>query len=406
VWARRQSPFSWTHREGAKQRLNNSLTFFSRRHFSLFDFLQGNDHQIPDSDNSPNNNMSLDRRIHPSSDSAASLSQVTVMQQPQSQQKLWIQQQVTGRSDGTPVTQSPKTTSSNSMLISAAVATANHQAPSFARTAAGGLDSPESMTGRSGRSFSMSIMNAHEFAPHPSIRCLTTCDTLLVQEDYSSPFAAFSREHRYKVHNRSGQLLFIATEETTGCLFKQVRPFEIHVTDAKGEEVILVTKDCSCGVIHCANEVKVYSPPDNLIGTVSEGCGFIHPSYHLIDATSPEVPMFEISGPVCTCSCFCDDVDFPVFQKGGKGIDAKVGFISKKWGGILREVFTTSDAFGVTFPQHFDPKYKVLFLAACFLIVSNLISVWSPCIIIILPRFWEKRRICMPVTSCPTTCLP
>ena len=294
--------------------------------------------------------MNDHRRVHPkagveSSPATTAANQQPIMQQPQQQRMQQADlQRVTAASGGAPVTR-------NAGLAAAAVIT---EATNSTTTT---------------RSFCMPITNAHEFAPHPSIRCLSDCDTLLVQEDYASPFSAFSRENRYKVHNRNGRLLFLATEESAGCLLKQVRPFQIHVMDVKGDEVILLSKDCSCGIIHCANEVKVFSPPDNLIGTVSEGCGFLHPTYYLIDATSPEVPMFEITGPVCTCSCFCDDVDFPVFEKG-KRPDAKVGFISKKWGGLVREVFTASDAFGVTFPIHFDPKYKVLFLAACFLIVS------------------------------------
>lgn len=221
--------------------------------------------------------------------------------------------------------------------------------------------------------FTMSISNAHEFEPHPSINCLAPCDTLLVQEDYDSVFSNMSRDHKYRVFDRLGQLLFLGREESSSCCcccLKQMRPFRMQVTDAKGEDVILLTRGCSCGVVNCAAEVRVFSPPDNLIGIVAEGFGFMHPKYYLIDATSPEVPLFEITGPMCTCSCFCDDVDFPV-RETGKRNQATVGYISKKWGGIVREFFSASDAFGVTFPVHFDPKIKVLFMAACFLIVST-----------------------------------
>ena len=233
------------------------------------------------------------------------------------------------------------------------------------------------------RSFSMTISNAHQFAPHPSIRYMDECDMLLVQEDdqpflttrvaaWGLKFGVGSTENRYRVFDRNNSLLYSAIDESPcGCCHR-CRPILIHISDDKGDEVMSLRKDCACGIIHCGQEMLVYSPPDNLIGTVSESCGIINPTYYLFDATAPDVPLFEVRGPTFTCSCFCDDVDFPVIEKGNKrfGGDKRVGFISKKWGGMAREILSTTDTFGVTFPLHFDPRFKALFMAACFLIVS------------------------------------
>lgn len=51
--------------------------------------------------------------------------------------------------------------------------------------------------------------------------------------------------------------------------------------------------------------------------------------------------------------------------------EKRVGVISKKWGGLVREILTDKDSFGVSFPADLEPKYKALFLAACFLIVRQ-----------------------------------
>lgn len=139
--------------------------------------------------------------------------------------------------------------------------------------------------------------------------------------------------------------------------------------------LLAVTVIDSSSLLFCWQEVKVFSPPGNLIGTVSEACGIIRPKYQIFDATLPDSPLFEINGPICKFSCFCGDIDFPIKECVDKkhGITERhAGIISKKWGGFLKELFTDADSFGVSFPPDLDPKYKVLFLAACFLIVSTI----------------------------------
>lgn len=47
-----------------------------------------------------------------------------------------------------------------------------------------------------------------------------------------------------------------------------------------------------------------------------------------------------------------------------------VGRISKQWTGVLKEFFTDTDNFGITFPMDLDVKMKAVMIGACFLIVS------------------------------------
>lgn len=47
-----------------------------------------------------------------------------------------------------------------------------------------------------------------------------------------------------------------------------------------------------------------------------------------------------------------------------------VGRISKQWSGLLKEIFTDTDNFGIQFPIDLDVKVKAILLGACFLIVS------------------------------------
>lgn len=47
-----------------------------------------------------------------------------------------------------------------------------------------------------------------------------------------------------------------------------------------------------------------------------------------------------------------------------------MGKISKQWSGVVREMFTDADFFGITFPMDLDVRMKATMLGACFLIVS------------------------------------
>ena len=48
-----------------------------------------------------------------------------------------------------------------------------------------------------------------------------------------------------------------------------------------------------------------------------------------------------------------------------------IGKISKQWTGLLREIFTDTDNFGIQFPMDLDVKMKATMIGACFLIVSG-----------------------------------
>ncbi len=50
----------------------------------------------------------------------------------------------------------------------------------------------------------------------------------------------------------------------------------------------------------------------------------------------------------------------------------EIGFITKKWSGVLREVLTDTDRFGVNFPAEIPLEHKILLLATALLIDLSL----------------------------------
>ncbi|XP_075763761.1 phospholipid scramblase 3 isoform X2 [Pelodiscus sinensis] len=76
-------------------------------------------------------------------------------------------------------------------------------------------------------------------------------------------------------------------------------------------------------------------------------------------------PVLRLLRPLKCASCWC-----PCCLQEVKTSDESrgVGRISKQWGGLLKEVFTDTDTFGIQFPIDLDVKMKAVLLGACFLI--------------------------------------
>merc|ERR1712038_1408724 len=139
-----------------------------------------------------------------------------------------------------------------------------------------------------------------------------------------------------------------------------------RIKDNMGQEVINLQRPLrcsSCFFFCCLQSMEVTSPiTGQTLGFIKQKWHPFLPIYAIEDENGTEI--FEIKGPLCTFSCFCGDVEFPICSKDGQ----EVGKISKQWSGLLKEHFTDADNFGCTFPLDLDVKIKAVLLAAVFLI--------------------------------------
>ena len=62
------------------------------------------------------------------------------------------------------------------------------------------------------------------------------------------------------------------------------------------------------------------------------------------------------------CDCCAD---FKISTSDG---GQEIGVISKRWGGVAKEVFTDATTFRVTFPLDLEVKAKAILFGAAFLI--------------------------------------
>uniref|UniRef100_A0A0A9WQX4 Phospholipid scramblase n=1 Tax=Lygus hesperus TaxID=30085 RepID=A0A0A9WQX4_LYGHE len=197
---------------------------------------------------------------------------------------------------------------------------------------------------------------------------LLNLDHLLVhqQKEPLEVWTGFETNNKYAVCNRNGERVYFAEENSDGCdrcCYGSERPINITAVDMYGNPVIHFYREMTCSSCFFNVQVmNVYSPPGCLIGSVEQDFTFLYPKYNLKNAAGDS--MLLIRGPLVTTGFF-SNVDFQVFGSDGQ---TEIGKISKQWGGLLREMFTDADIFGVSFPGDLDVSMKAVVLAACFLI--------------------------------------
>ncbi|XP_066907992.1 phospholipid scramblase 2-like, partial [Halyomorpha halys] len=169
-------------------------------------------------------------------------------------------------------------------------------------------------------------------------------------------------KNRYRINTTDGELLLYAVEHSCFLcrwICRSSRPFRMSIYDMYGRELVRLQRRLACTgcCFPCCplQKVRVFSPPGKFVGTVEE-------SYHcwssrFVIKNSFGKVVFEIRGP-CYARCPGASIivaDFKIFNLKGK----EIGRITKEWGGLLRELFTNSDFFALTFPKHLCPLQKV-----------------------------------------------
>ncbi|XP_053118870.1 phospholipid scramblase 3 isoform X3 [Hemicordylus capensis] len=195
-------------------------------------------------------------------------------------------------------------------------------------------------------------------------------DQILIHQkvELVEAFIGFEGNNKYEVRNSLGQHIFHAEEQNDCCTRNccgSLRRFSMRLDDPSGREVLRMVrplKCVSCWFPCCLQELEVQCPPGTTIGYVVQTWHPFTPKFSIQNVEKETV--LRILGPCFACSCG-GDVNFEVKTRDeSRG----VGRISKQWSGLLKEVFTDTDNFGIQFPMDLDVKIKAVLLGACFLI--------------------------------------
>ncbi|KAI4900171.1 hypothetical protein NFI96_023898 [Prochilodus magdalenae] len=204
----------------------------------------------------------------------------------------------------------------------------------------------------------------------PGLEYLTQIDQVLIHQkvELLEAFIGFETNNQYEIKNSMGQKIYKAKEKNDCCTRNccgSLRSFDMKIKDNTDREVIRLIRPFRCATCWCPcclQEMEVQAPPGTTIGYVSQDW---HPCYPKFSIQNPNrETVMKLEGPCLACNC-CGDVHFELKGKdGGKSI----GRISKQWTGLLKEVFTDADNFGIQFPLDMDVKMKAVLMGACFLI--------------------------------------
>lgn len=217
-------------------------------------------------------------------------------------------------------------------------------------------------------------MSAERFANArvcpPGMEFLISTSLIIVRQtiELLEAFTGIDTNNRYEVLDAGGRRLYLAAEQTNCCVrmcYGSRRPFTILILNNHGGICLKVRRTCGCCFFMwagcCCNKLEIYTGTDVYIGKVTQNfCDCFCPRFSVYDADGHKC--MKIVGPCHMC--LCCSVHFKVKDTNGN----EVGEIHKKWGGFVKEAFTTADTFGVSFPMDLDPRIKTLLLGAVFLI--------------------------------------
>ncbi|XP_071315025.1 phospholipid scramblase 2-like [Trachinotus anak] len=204
----------------------------------------------------------------------------------------------------------------------------------------------------------------------PGLEYLTQIDQILIHQkvELLEAFIGFETNNQYEIKNSLGQKIYKAKEKNDCCTRNccgSLRSFDMKIKDNMDREVIRLIRPfrcVSCWCPCCLQEMEVQAPPGTTIGYVKQDWHPFLPRFSIQGANKETV--LKLEGPCFACNC-CGDVNF---ELKGKDSDKAIGRISKQWSGLLKEVFTDTDNFGIQFPLDMDVKMKAVLMGACFLI--------------------------------------
>ncbi|XP_031647996.1 phospholipid scramblase 1-like isoform X3 [Oncorhynchus kisutch] len=150
----------------------------------------------------------------------------------------------------------------------------------------------------------------------PGLEYLTQIDQLLIHQkvELLEVFIGFETNNQYEIKNSLGQKIYKAKEKNDCCTRNccgALRSFDMKIKDNMDREVIRLIRPFRCAS--------------------------------------------------CWCPCCLQELT-------GEDGSKPIGRISKQWGGLIKEVFTDTDNFGIQFPMDLDVKMKAVLMGACFLI--------------------------------------
>ncbi|MEO6594796.1 MAG: phospholipid scramblase-related protein [Planctomycetota bacterium] len=176
-------------------------------------------------------------------------------------------------------------------------------------------------------------------------------------KEWGEILLGFESKNRFELRDEAGVRLGYAAEEAKGVgqwflrnLFGRCRKASLHVYDASGQQLGRGEKPFRWFF----HRMEVFDG-DQSIGAVQRKFSWLHRVFAIENAAGQEV--MELKSPLFRIWTFT------LWFQG-----QEVGVIRKKWGGLLKEMFTDADVFGLEVKKHVPLEVRKLLLIATFLV--------------------------------------
>ena len=188
---------------------------------------------------------------------------------------------------------------------------------------------------------------------------LATAEALSIKQSVEmlEAWTGIETANSYVVKNGL-DVAFHAIEESGGAKdflirnwLESARPFTMRVQTPHGETAFVIQRPFR----FYFSEVEIQDVLGKRLGVVQRQFSVLNSLYTVTGSRPAE--KYEIFGPLFKPWTF-------KIRRGGQ----ECGLISKRWGGLRKEMFTDADSFGIEFPQGISPEMKAVFLGAVFLI--------------------------------------
>ena len=185
-------------------------------------------------------------------------------------------------------------------------------------------------------------------------------ERLMVRQakEWGEILLGFEARNRFHIQDEHGKTLAHAAEEGRGLgaillrnLFGRLRACKIHIYDEEGREMARGEKPFR----FYFHRMELYEGAQR-VGAIQRRFSILHRLFSIEDAQGHELlvlksPLFRIW-------------TFRLLLEG-----EEVGRISKRWGGVLKEVFSDADTFGIEFSDPELPaEIRKLLVVAVFLV--------------------------------------
>ncbi len=186
---------------------------------------------------------------------------------------------------------------------------------------------------------------------------LNNTSSLMIHQkkEWGEILTGFETKNRYAISTQDGRELYFAAEVKGNMLIrmwlKAWRPFEMNIYD-NAKQVVLKLKS---PFRFYFREISIYDAQDRLLGKVVREFSILRRNYKIYDNSGREI--FSLFGPIL------HPWTFNIIQD-----NREIGKITKKFSGLLTEMATDADNFGVVYPKELETQKKAILLGAVFLI--------------------------------------